>query len=83
MTLERGSAGNSTWLAVVPLASAPCRRYQFAFKDASGATVVLPETGSYGVGGSLAACADWAPATPPACGSGQPPPSAPTNLQVR
>lgn len=83
MTLERGGAGNSTWRAAVSLTGTQCRRYHFAFKDASGATVVLPETGSYGVGGSLATCPDWAPTTPPACGSGQPPLPPPTNLQVR
>jgi uncharacterized protein YkwD len=80
MTLERGGAGNGTWRATVSLAGVGCRRYHFSFKDASGATVLLPETGSYGVGGSLATCPDWTPAAPPACAAALPPP---TNLQVK
>lgn len=83
MTLERGSPGNSTWLASVSFSGAGCRRYLFSFKDASGATVVLPETGSYGVGGSLATCPDWGPTPPAQCSSVQHRPAPPTGLQVR
>lgn len=69
MSLERGTTGNGTWLASLALTSAQCRRYFFAFEGPSGAAVRLPETGSYGVGGSLATCPDWDAAAPAACGS--------------
>jgi hypothetical protein len=82
MALERGSPGNGTWLASVSLSGTGCRRYLFSFKDAGGATVVLPEAGSYGVGGSLATCPDWDPAPPPQCSPAGPRPAPPTGLRV-
>ena len=73
MTLERGNATNATYLATTSLPGTACRRYRFEFKNPAGATVYLPETGSYGAGG--AGCEDWTAATPPACGApaNQPP----------
>lgn len=68
MTLERGIAGNATYLATIPLSGTSCHRYVFTFKDPNGQTVVLPESGSYGVGASLASCADWTSSAPQACG---------------
>jgi MYXO-CTERM domain-containing protein len=68
MALERGSPTNGTWLYTTTLSGTACRRYFFIFADAAGNTVYLPETGSYGVGGSLATCPDWEPGTPQGCG---------------
>jgi hypothetical protein len=70
MTLERGTVTNGTWLATIPLTGTGCRRYAFTFKDSTGATVMLPETGTYGVGGSLATCVDYQATAPSACGTG-------------
>lgn len=67
MTLERGTEQNGTWLATVSLSGTDCRRYQFTFKDSAGATVVLPESGSYGVGSALESCPDWDVSLPPSC----------------
>ncbi len=67
MELERGDAGNATYLATFPLSGTQCRRYRFSFKDPAGVTVLLPETGSYGVGGALASCPDWSFAVPTDC----------------
>ncbi|HEY3355312.1 MAG TPA: hypothetical protein VGQ83_18835 [Polyangia bacterium] len=65
MTKERGvDGGNATYL-LDNQAGSGCRRYFFVFKDAGGALVTYPETGSFGVG-----CAtDW-DATRPATGAG-------------
>ncbi len=68
MTLERGTQTNGTWLHTQPLSGTACRRYFFVFADPAGNTVYLPETGSYGVGGSVATCPDWEPGTPQGCG---------------
>lgn len=75
MTLERGTQTNGTWLSSQMLSGTTCRRYVFTFTDPSGNVVTLPETGSYGVGGSVATCADWTATAPTACPSGgnQPP----------
>jgi MYXO-CTERM domain-containing protein len=71
MTMERGvTAANSTWLTTIPLTGTGCRRYAFQFTTAGGTTVMLPETGTYGVGGSLATCADYQATAPAACGTG-------------
>lgn len=70
MTLERGTQANGTWLHSQALSGTSCRRYVFTFKDPGGATVTLPETGSYGVGGSVASCPDWSATAPTACPSG-------------
>ncbi len=67
MERERGTDTNATYLAVVNLPGNACRRYRFQFADPAGATVVLPEVGSYGVGFSEATCPDWAMAEPAAC----------------
>lgn len=68
MTLERGSAANATYFTSMSLSGNTCRRYVFSFKDPSGTIVLLPENGSYGVGG--AGCADWVATAPQACGGG-------------
>ncbi len=78
MTLERGDGVNGTYLATVPLGGTTCLRYVFTFRDPAGNTVLLPETGSYGLGGSLATCADWDAASPSACGVSDPPPTVAT-----
>lgn len=68
MAVERGSAGNASYLATLPL-DGSCHRYLFMFKDASGNTVLLPESGSYGVG-APSTCPDWQAAAPLLCGGG-------------
>jgi len=75
MTRERGSTTNATYLASQSLGGTTCRRYRFEFKNPAGATVYLPEMGSYGVGGSGTVCDDWNMSTPSACGA--PPNQAP------
>jgi hypothetical protein len=62
MTLERGSETNGNYLYSGTL-SGDCPRYYFLFKDASGAQIVYPDTGSFGVG---TGCDDWSPDRPPA-----------------
>ena len=69
MTRERGSTTNATYLASQALGGTTCRRYRFEFKTPAGATVYLPETGSYGAGGSSTVCDDWSASTPTACGA--------------
>ncbi len=65
MTRERGTDTNGTWLSTQSLTGTTCRRYAFTFKDPAGNVVHLPETGSYGVGGS--GCADYSTTAPAAC----------------
>ncbi len=70
MAQERGMTNkNATWLSTVSLTGTACRRYVFEFKDPAGVVVRLPQTGTYGVGGSLATCPDYAAAAPVACGA--------------
>lgn len=68
MPLERGGPTNATYATAMSLPGAACRRYIFAFKDPAGTIVLLPQSGSYGVGG--AGCADWDTTAPAACGGG-------------
>jgi Bacterial Ig domain len=69
MTMERGvTANNSTWLSTIPLTGTTCRRYNFEFVVPGGATVLLPEVGTYGVGGP--GCADYQAAAASACPGG-------------
>ena len=65
MTKERGvAASNATYLLDGQSLSG-CHHYFFTFKDAGGASVYYPDTGSFGVGCS----ADW-DTTRPASGAG-------------
>jgi hypothetical protein len=65
MTKERGvDPGNATYILDNQSASS-CHHYFFVFKDAGGALVTYPDTGSFGVGCG----ADW-DATRPATGAG-------------
>lgn len=70
MTRQRGVDTNGTWSLTQTLAGTACRRYRFSFVDPRGALVYLPESGSYGVGGSVATCPDWSASEPAPC-SGQ------------
>lgn len=75
MASERGGPNNATYLATQTLSGTACRRYQFVFRDSGGTTLFLPETGSYGVGGSLAGCPDYesTPLSPCPTGTNQAP----------
>lgn len=68
MTLRRGTATNGAWSATVSGVGSGCHRYFFNFRDASGATVTYPTTGSLAIG-SGAGCPDWDASRPPACGT--------------
>jgi hypothetical protein len=57
MTLRRGTQTNGAWSATVPGVGTGCHRYYFAFRDAAGANVTYPTSGSFGIGGT--GCADW------------------------
>ena len=66
MTLQRGAQTNGAWSATVSGVGSGCHRYYFSFRDAGGATVTYPTTGSLAIG-SGASCPDWDGARPPAC----------------
>ena len=66
MTLRRGTATNGAWSATVSGVGSGCHRYYFSFRDAAGATVTYPTTGSLAIG-TGAACPDWDSARPAAC----------------
>ena len=55
MALERGSDANGSYLYGGTVGGT-CPRYYFIFKDASGAQVTYPDTGSFGIGSG---CEDW------------------------
>lgn len=78
MTLRRGSATNGAWSATITGAGSGCHRYYFSFRDAGGASVTYPSTGSLAIG-SGADCPDWDSARPPACdGAADTPTATPT-----
>lgn len=58
LTLGRGTPENGAWQADLDGVGSGCHRYYFAFRDAGGALVSYPETGSLGIG-PAASCADW------------------------
>lgn len=71
LTVARGgmSGGmfNAAYSAMLTgLNATTCARYVFQFKDAAGADVTYPTTGSLGIG--PATCADWNTARPGTCG---------------
>ena len=77
MSLQRGTQTNGAWSATVSGVGSGCHRYYFSFRDAGGATVTYPTTGSLGIG--TTACADWDSTRPAACTAGSP---APTNTST-
>jgi len=66
MSLERGSATNGAWTAVVTDVGSGCHRYYFEFQDSLGAVVTYPTTGSLAVG-SGTGCPDWSASRPDSC----------------
>jgi len=68
LTLGRGTPENGAWQADLDGVGSGCHRYYFVFRDAGGALVSYPETGSLGIGPS-ASCADWS-ADRPSMGAG-------------
>ena len=66
LTRARGTDVNGAWTYKASGLSG-CTRYYFAFKDAGGATVTYPTSGSLGIGDT--SCAVW-DSTRPAAGSG-------------
>jgi uncharacterized protein YkwD len=66
MTLQRGTQTNGAWSATVTGAGSGCHRYYFSFRDAGGATVTYPTTGSLAIG-TGASCPDWDSSRPGAC----------------
>jgi hypothetical protein len=56
MTLERGSATNGAWRAVLTGLDSACHRYYFVFEDSDGQVHTYPTTGSFGIGDD--ACPD-------------------------
>jgi uncharacterized protein YkwD len=67
MTLRRGTQTNGAWSATVSGVGTGCHRYYFSFRDAGGATVTYPTTGSLAIG-TGASCPDWDSSRPAACG---------------
>ncbi|MFT3792480.1 MAG: hypothetical protein QM741_15775 [Rudaea sp.] len=67
MTLSRGSSTNGAWHASVSGVGSGCHRYQFAFKDSSGNSVLYPSAGSLGIGNGSATCPDWNSTVLPSC----------------
>jgi hypothetical protein len=59
MMLERGTATNGAWHAVLTGYTSGCHRYDFLFHDSSNTAVRYPTTGTFGIGDST--CADWLP----------------------
>jgi len=58
LTRGRGTDTNGAWTAKLTALSPSCHRYYFAIKDATGADVLYPTTGSLGIG-PAGSCADW------------------------
>ncbi|MEP7156130.1 MAG: dockerin type I domain-containing protein [Betaproteobacteria bacterium] len=58
MTLKRGTAQNGAFSATLTGLASGCHRYYFEYKDALGAAVTYPTTGSLGIG-PAASCPDW------------------------
>jgi len=77
MTLGRGSSTNGAWHASVSGVGSGCHRYQFAFKDSGGNTVLYPSSGSLGIGNGGATCPDWSTTALPSCDNTPPPPTSP------
>lgn len=77
MTLGRGTSTNGAWHASVSGVGSGCHRYQFAFKDSSGNTVLYPTAGSLGIGDGSATCPDWSTTALPSCDGTPPPPTNP------
>jgi len=77
MTLGRGSSTNGAWHASVNGVGSGCHRYQFAFKDSGGNTVLYPSSGSLGIGNGGATCPDWSTTALPSCDNTPPPPTSP------
>ena len=73
MTLGRGTSTNGAWHASVNGVGSGCHRYQFAFKDSGGNTVLYPSSGSLGIGNGSATCPDWSATALPSCDSTPPP----------
>lgn len=67
LTLGRGTPENGAWRADLDGVGSGCHRYYFVFRDAGGALVSYPETGSLGIG-PAGSCADWS-ADRPAMGA--------------
>ena len=74
MTLRRGSATNGAWSATLSGVGSGCRRYYFSFRDAGGATVTYPTSGSLAIG-SGTGCPDWDSSRPAECAAGPTSPS--------
>lgn len=68
MKLSRGTIENGAYEADITGVGQGCHRYFFVFKDAAGALVTFPETGSLGIG-PADTCADFS-AERPATGAG-------------
>jgi hypothetical protein len=69
LALARGGPADGAWSASVSGLGSGCHRYVFVFRDASGAPVIHPGRGSFGLG-PVATCADWDegwPAGDPTC----------------
>lgn len=77
MTLRRGTQTNGAWAATLTGVGTGCHRYYFSFRDAAGATVTYPTTGSLAIG-SGATCPDWSSMRPAACTTGTEPIPSPT-----
>jgi hypothetical protein len=70
LALGRGSPTNGAYFGTTNGLATGCHRYFFVFRDADGAEVTYPETGSFGLGPE-STCADWEhdrPARGPTCG---------------
>ncbi len=63
LALGRGTPENGAWHADLDGVGSGCHRYYFAFRDAGGALVSYPETGSLGIG-PAATCAEWSEERP-------------------
>ncbi|MEO8603760.1 MAG: dockerin type I domain-containing protein [bacterium] len=70
MTLQRGTQTNGAWAATISGAGSGCHRYYFSFRDAGGATVTYPTTGSLAIGSGVS-CPDWDAARPASCVVGE------------
>lgn len=58
MTLQRGTALNGAFRAVVQNVGSGCHRYYFLFRDAAGAVVRYPANGTFAIG-TGGDCPDW------------------------
>jgi MYXO-CTERM domain-containing protein len=63
MQLERGTAPNGAYRAVVSGVGSGCHRYYFHFETDGGEFVTFPETGSLGIG-PAGSCPDWSSERP-------------------